>query len=596
MTIIEKKEIISVSQALRQEFGTVTTKGAIIGRSKVFRMISKVEFYCDICKKLNEPDFQPPIFDLKGIEKRCEYCNKLTRNALNPFYKNSVIVELQDIDKFNELERLSVFLFDGDTEEIGVGEQVVITGDIHPLYIKKRSFTHLYADSLQYLNRERLTSTEQDRKAIKRFCRINENKKINVIDGLVELFDPSIIGYDHVKKGLLMSAVNTSETTSNKEKIHGLLIGDPGLAKSELVRRATEFIPGSNYVSAQNTASGKSLLAIIEKTDGDLFLRIGPVPQAKNAISGLNELGRMSFEDQGNLLDVMQEERFTVTAYAFNAEIKAPTTIIASANPVNNSRWKDETKIHLNEFPILGPLLDRFDLIFPFRSRKHPNEISEFGKKYSRMLLKKQKRQLPDYTAFLIQYVEYARQLNPVITEDAEIMLSNFYIEVKIKGFGSDRVLPTLHKLSKAVARLKLKEIVDEEDAKEAMEFYNVMLSEFQKSVTISKSPKEIAYQKCVEFLKSIDKGITIEELVNYVCEKNEQLAYYFGYNKEKSKMRNNIKIRDLYERLLNHSNIKRVQERPVVLQWLCDPYDVCDSDLESKTTKNNFINNDSKL
>lgn len=39
---------------------------------------------------------------------------------------------------------------------------------------------------------------------------------------------------------------------------------------------------------------------------------------------------------------------------------------------------------------------------------------------------------------------------------------------------------------------MKLKEIVDEEDAKEVMEFYNVMLVTFQKSVVISQSPRDL--------------------------------------------------------------------------------------------------------
>jgi DNA replicative helicase MCM subunit Mcm2 (Cdc46/Mcm family) len=295
----------------------------------------------------------------------------------------------------------------------------------------------------------------------------------------------------------------------------------------------------------------------------------------------------------------MEEEEFTKTAYGFHSKIQSPTTIIASANPVNNSKWKDSNKIDLNEFPVLAPLLDRFDLKFAFKEKKDPKEIRAFGKKYSKTLAKKAKGQLPDYTPFLIKYIEYARQLKPIINEEATIMLEEFYINVKIKGFGSDRVLPTLHKLTKAVARLKLKEIVDEEDAKEVMEFYNVMLVDFQKSVVVSQSPRDLAYNECVSILEQIKGfgGITLEELFKKVCENNEQLANYFEYNDKPLKIKNNRKVRDVYERLLNHSNIKKVQEKPIVLQWLdplsttiegpdlSDPSDVCDKD---KTTVHN--------
>ena len=284
------------------------------------------------------------------------------------------------------------------------------------------------------------------------------------------------------------------------------MIGDPGLGKSKLVKRITELVHNSTDVSAQN-ASGKSLTAIIDKTDENTFLRLGPVPQARGAICGLNEIGRMGLEDQAHLLDVMEEEDFTKTAYGFHTKIQSPTTIIASTNPINNSKWKNSEKIDLNEFPVLGPIFDRFDLKFVFRTKKVPTEIKEFGKKYSQILAKKAEGQLPDYTPFLVKYIEYARQLKPVLNEEAITMLEEFYINIKIKGFGSERVLPTLHKLIKAVARLKLKTIADEEDAKEVMEFYNVMLVDFQKSVVVSQSPRDLAYNECLLLLER-SKGI----------------------------------------------------------------------------------------
>lgn len=592
-------KLVSIPEAIRCNFGRKSVTGMIISISKLYKMISKIEFYCDDCQKLTEIDFSPPVSNISNSEKRCDKCNRYTKNGLNFQYQNAVTIELQDIDTFNDIDRLSVILFDNDTEGIQVGENVVITGDIQVVnnnnISNKRLTTCLYAESIQYLNREEISLTKLDIDAIKRFSQKNYGQ---VIEKLVKLFDPTIVGYEHVKKGLLMSAVNTSEITSKKEKIHELLIGDPGLAKSKLVKRATELVPNSNNVSAQN-ASGKSLTAIIDRTEENTFLRLGPIPQARGAICGANEIGRMSLEDQGHLLDVMEEGKFTKTTYGFHTKIQSPTTIIATANPANNSKRKDSNKIDLNEFPVLAPLLDRFDLKFAFRSIKDPKEIKAFGKKYSEILAKKAKGQLPDYTPFLVKYIEYARRLKPILNEEALMMLEEFYINVKIKGFGSDRVLPTLHKLAKAVARLKLKEIVDGADAKEVMEFYNVMLLDFQKNVVVSQSPRELAYNECVSILERMKGfgGITLEDLFKKICENNEQLANYFGYNEKPLKIKNNRKLRDVYERLLNHSNIKKVQEKPIVLQWLesgpGDPSDLCDKDKSSLTNDKNEKNNE---
>ena len=71
------------------------------------------------------------------------------------------------------------------------------------------------------------------------------------------------------------------------------LVGDPGLAKSQLLKESVKLVPNSKYESVQ-FATGKSLTAIVTKDEGDaLILRIGPIPQAKGAIAALNEMGRM---------------------------------------------------------------------------------------------------------------------------------------------------------------------------------------------------------------------------------------------------------------------------------------------------------------
>lgn len=344
------------------------------------------------------------------------------------------------------------------------------------------------------------------------------------------------------------------------------------------------------YSIAQNAASGKSLLGIIYKVIDGLVTRYGPIPLARDAIAVLNELGWKDNADQSKLLDVIQDERFNLAGYGHIQDVDSLVTIHTSCNPIG-STWKDAEKIDLNEFPILPTLRDRFDLTIIFRKMKDTVQIKEFGKKRREMLDKKERGQSPDYTPFLIKYIQYARQLQPKISEEASIMLSNFDIDIKIKGYGSERVLPALRKISKGFARLKLKEIVDEEDAKDEMEFYDFMLLNFQKSVVIFQSPIDVAYQECVTVLKSNKNfGYTLEELFTTVSKNNKQVASYFGYDRNKSlKIADNKPTHKVYDKLSNnHSNIKVVQQNPIVLKWFesdqSDP-----SDRPSNTNNKNF-------
>jgi replicative DNA helicase Mcm len=133
------------------------------------------------------------------------------------------------------------------------------------------------------------------------------------------------------------------------------------------------------------------------------------------------------------------------------------------ANPINGI-WKDDNKVDLNEIPALKPLLDRFDLLFVFRKLKDLKDIREYA--YTKSEL--DSKRIPDYYNFVCKYIMYAKtKFNPVITDEARAMLNEYWIELATRKIGSPRIQETLHRLAKARARLKLKKIVDSEDARE---------------------------------------------------------------------------------------------------------------------------------
>ena len=77
----------------------------------------------------------------------------------------------------------------------------------------------------------------------------------NIFYSLVKSFCPTIYGHELVKTGLLLgiiggSAKNLSDESTFRETSHILLLGDPGLGKSQLLKFAVEILPHSIYVSA----------------------------------------------------------------------------------------------------------------------------------------------------------------------------------------------------------------------------------------------------------------------------------------------------------------------------------------------------------
>src|SRR5207249_6291451 len=115
------------------------------------------------------PIFQSPLRSLR----KCPNCDAFDI-AINLAYEyiSTVDIEVQDPDRFNEIERLPAKLFEKNTENINVGEIVIITGNLHVVRkndnANSKAVTVLYAEGIEYLNRkEKSKLTKQDIEEIK---------------------------------------------------------------------------------------------------------------------------------------------------------------------------------------------------------------------------------------------------------------------------------------------------------------------------------------------------------------------------------------------------------------------------------------------
>jgi DNA replicative helicase MCM subunit Mcm2 (Cdc46/Mcm family) len=536
------KKIYSVTEASRLHEGKDTSViGVISGIQPLRKMIKGVSVQCLKCNTVYERKYdKPELFESYVPIERIRKCAQCRTGDYLGRYKweniNAVIVELKDQDTFSEIDPLRIIVF-GDEEpaldntiriDRHIGETIVVTGDIYNVDIGKgrresKGVAYLYVKYLiKYLSKQELELSSEDVKAIRRF--VDRMGPDNIVDKLAEMFATQIIGNNYVKKGLLLVAASTTLDKKAK-KLHAILVGDPGLAKSQLLKASVGLVPNSRYESVQ-FASGKSLTAIVTKEEGDaLILRIGPIPQSKGAIAALNEIGRMIEEDQGLLLDTLQEQEFTTNKFGQNFHVDAPTAIIASANPVGGS-WKsyeeDDTRINLDKVPMIKPLIDRFDFIFPFRDSRDRDELEKYADQKADM----EYRPAPDYTAYIIKHIKYAKERypKPRLSEEAKYLLNQYYVNIRT-SYGSPRILKTIFEIAKNITRLKLKQEVDAADANEAMEFYNFILLQLNKVVAVPSNPRDIAYEQCLEIMKETTCPILFEEVISTACERNPQVS-----------------------------------------------------------------------
>jgi DNA replicative helicase MCM subunit Mcm2 (Cdc46/Mcm family) len=594
----EARSPLSVGAAAMLNDGSHYVRGLLSSLSELYKMVKTEELTCMVCHSTKTVVFDHPVSFATYSKEQFSHSTPCGWNfdtvgckgfvESRPLYVNAVDSELRDPESLQDLTKVRLILFEDDTKDVALGEVVTIRGTvfIQQNRFKGKAFSTIFTQSIKYENREQSELSSLDIKAILRF---KERFSSSLIDKLVSMTARRVIGYQDVKEGILMSAANAApDHPERRRRIHIFIFGPPGLAKTALLMDSTKLVAKSSFDNAQ-TATGLSLLAMVEKEEDAYILRLGPIPRA--LLSAIDELNRMPFSDQEKMFGVMQEGFFTSNKFANRARIRSPTTIIASANPPIGTEPDPDGRIDLNELNIIPPVLDRFDLKFYVKSKTEENEIRELA--YG--MAEQQDRIVPDYSPFLRKFLIYSKRIKPKITDRAKSILTEAFVSMqKSNPEVTPRRQEALFNLARARARLQLKEIADEQDAYSVVKFYNKMVNDYEITTQAPEDPIDLAYKQCVQILSETVGGVTIpytlEELLKKVCEGNEQIKRYLLSNSGRLLMRDNWRVKEIYEKLLLNSRITKVRKKPVVLQFVCDACDVCD-EVQSQVNDQNAKN-----
>lgn len=324
----------------------------------------------------------------------------------------------------------------------------------------------------------------------------------HIYDVFRRSFAPTIFGMEKEKDALilaLMSGVAKEYPDGSRTRgdIHVLMVGDPGVAKSQLLRYMSKLAPRSIYTSGKS-ASAAGLTAAAVRDDfgeGQWTLEAGALVLADQGIACIDELDKMSKEDQSAMHQAMEQQEISVAKAGIQATLKSRCAVIGAANP-KLGRFDPYSSIP-DQINMPPALLSRFDLIFSLRDepkRDTDNLLAEYilnSHRAGEVAMHRRHRPDGQYTVedernlfedltpeldadFLRKYVAYAkRNVFPVLEEEALELIQGFYVDLRNsqqEGIAfTARQLEGFVRLAEASARVRLSEHATVDDAKRAI-------------------------------------------------------------------------------------------------------------------------------
>ena len=338
------------------------------------------------------------------------------------------------------------------------------------------------------------------------------------------IFATGILG--HVKRSLALQLFGgvsrrLNDKTRSRGDIHILLMGDPGVAKSQLLSFISALSPRGRFATGGGVSGAGLTAAAVRDAfgDGRFALEAGVLPLSDRGLAAIDEFDKISTDDRRMMHPAMEQQQVHVAKGGITATLHSRCAILAAANPEDgrfSKRGKNTSVMRsFKETGLPPPLASRFDIIWMIRDeiRVHDDEkiarhildnrtagkseallensidLGSSDPEETSILVTPDNREEHLTQNFLRKYIAFAkRNVHPQLDEEAKHAILKYYTEER-QSFGREdespsnneygekdsiipitaRALEALIRLTEAHARMHLQEVATVENATVAL-------------------------------------------------------------------------------------------------------------------------------
>ncbi len=495
----------TVQKSLREINAEVINKlvgvsGMVVRSSEVKPLAKKIGYRCLNCGKITEAQLQGLVL------KKPLKCIECSEKELEMDPDTSIFIDFQMV-RLQELPEdlpaghlphyLEVTVIGDLVDECRPGDRILLTGivRIEQEQLSQQVKTSLFrlrmeGNNIEYLggrtadkdNRtiERLEINSEDEKHIFALARKND-----AYDVLISSYAPHVYGHEVIKEVILLLIVGSvakrlEDGSARRGDINVLLVGDPGTAKSEMLKFAAKIAPRGLYTSGRGSTAAGLTAAVIRDKSGIMMLEAGAVVLGDQGLVCIDEFDKIKPEDRSALHEVMEQQTCSVAKGGIVATLNARTSILAAANPLYGKYDPFKNITENVNLPI--PLLTRFDIIYVIRDIPETEKDHRIASHILELHRESEgKGQYSIDIELFSKYLAYSKTMEPKLTVEAIDKIRDYYMKMRnVESDGMITVTPRqlegLVRLATARSKLLLKDYVDSDDAERAIYLIQTML------------------------------------------------------------------------------------------------------------------------